>query len=137
MNVRFSVCALAIAASILACSSADAPAPAPAASSAPAADAPDGSSAAPAETTQVVVKNFGFAPQTVTIKAGQTVEWNWTSGSHNVVSGAGCAPDGKFSSGAVTTAPATFKHTFDAPGTYDYFCDPHCSMGMVGKVIVE
>jgi hypothetical protein len=28
----------------------------------------------------------------------------------------------------------TFSFTFEEPGTYDYFCIPHESMGMIGSV---
>ena len=30
----------------------------------------------------------------------------------------------------------TFSFTFEEPGTYDYFCIPHESMGMIGSVTV-
>lgn len=53
------------------------------------------------------------------------------------MSGASCAPDQKFSSGRVQGPGTTFEQKFDAPGTYPYFCDPHCGMGMTGKVVVE
>jgi hypothetical protein len=29
-----------------------------------------------------------------------------------------------------------FEHTFDVPGTYDYYCIPHRLMGMVGRIVV-
>ena len=31
---------------------------------------------------------------------------------------------------------ATFEHTFEVGGVYDYFCIPHEYRGMVGSVIV-
>ncbi|MEX0980952.1 MAG: T9SS type A sorting domain-containing protein, partial [Bacteroidales bacterium] len=30
-----------------------------------------------------------------------------------------------------------YSHTFNTPGVYDYQCDPHAGLGMVGQVIVE
>lgn len=30
----------------------------------------------------------------------------------------------------------TFTHTFETPGTYDYFCIPHKAYGMVGRIVV-
>ena len=30
----------------------------------------------------------------------------------------------------------SFSHTFDTPGDYTYFCIPHESLGMVGRVTV-
>jgi plastocyanin len=54
------------------------------------------------------------------------------------VSGTSCTPDGKFSSGdSLTRPPATFEKKFDERGSFPYFCDPHCGLGMTGKVIVE
>lgn len=89
-------------------------------------------------TVQVAVDGHTFDPPEVRIKAGQAVEWRWVAGSHNVVSGATCTPDGKFTSGSSTVGPGSkFAHTFDQPGTYPYYCDPHCGIGMTGKVIVE
>jgi plastocyanin len=105
----------------------------PPAATASASPAPGASAAA----ATVDLTGASFAPGSVTIKVGQKVRWVWRSGMHNVVSGKSCSPDGKFSSGNLQTAPATFEHTFDAPGTYDYYCDPHCGMGMVGKVVVQ
>lgn len=86
----------------------------------------------------VAVNGHTFEPKEVRIKAGQAVKWTWVAGSHNVVSGATCTPDGKFTSGSSTLGPGSkFERTFAEPGTYSYYCDPHCGIGMTGKVIVE
>jgi len=29
-----------------------------------------------------------------------------------------------------------FEYTFEKPGTYDYYCIPHKSVGMVGRIVV-
>lgn len=84
----------------------------------------------------VDVTNTAFQPSEVTIKVGDTVKWRWVSGVHNVASGTNCTDDGKFRSGDPVSG-ATFDHKFDAPGTYEYFCEAHCAMGMTGKVIVQ
>lgn len=34
------------------------------------------------------------------------------------------------------TAGTQFSHRFDVEGVYDYFCQPHYSFGMVGRIIV-
>ncbi len=76
----------------------------------------------------VVLKNIAFnPPQTVTIKAGQTVAWKFDDGSivHNVT-GSGWASNDMDS--------GYYTHTFTAPGTYDYQCTIHS--GMTGVVIV-
>jgi plastocyanin len=85
-----------------------------------------------------------FLPNTITIKAGQKVRWVWAGGVHSVVSGAACVPDNKFcnpSDTSCATAPTattgnTYEHTFPTAGTFPYFCQPHCTVGMTGTVIV-
>lgn len=76
-----------------------------------------------------------FAPQALTVKVGQTVRWVWTGGSHNVVSGENCTEDGKFKSGA-SQAGGTYEHVFETAGTFPYYCEPHCSVGMTGTITV-
>lgn len=74
---------------------------------------------------------FTFRPSTVTIDVGDTVTWTNRGGVHNVV-----ADDGSFTSG-----PATFdwtsSHTFNTAGTFNYHCQPHQFLVMVGTVIVQ
>ncbi len=77
-----------------------------------------------------------FTPAELKIKVGQTVRWTWAGGVHDVVSGTNCTDDGKFKSGA-PMAGGTFEHKFETAGTFPYYCTPHCTMGMVGQVIVE
>ncbi|MCU4799409.1 plastocyanin/azurin family copper-binding protein [Halobacteria archaeon HArc-gm2] len=36
----------------------------------------------------------------------------------------------------LTEQGATFSHTFEVEGTYDYYCIPHKSLEMVGRVVV-
>ena len=77
---------------------------------------------------EVKVSGHEFSPAEVHIKANQTVRWVWVSGTHNVLSGAACIPDGTFSSGTTASVPHTFEHKFEKAGSFPYFCDPHCSM---------
>lgn len=81
---------------------------------------------------------MGFVPVEVQAKAGEPVRWRNTGGAVHTVT----AADGSFDSGAMRPG-ATFRHTFAAPGTYDYYCQPHSSrasngtwVGMVGRVVV-
>jgi len=69
------------------------------------------------EANAVVIKNFDFAPMTITIKAGSSVTWkNFDGEPHTVTS-----VDGLFRSGAIDQNESfTFK--FDKPGTYQYLC---------------
>jgi len=98
-----------------------------------------GASASASDPTVVEVKVNGhdFAPAEIKIKANQTVRWVWVTGTHNVISGSACTPDGAFSSGTTDATPNTFEHKFEKAGSFPYFCDPHCGVGMKGKITVE
>ena len=81
--------------------------------------------------------NQCFIPNPVTIAMGGTVTWeNVDNAAHTVTSGSPAdGPDGVFDSSLIMAGGATFSHTFDAVGTYDYFCMVH--PWMAGSVIVE
>lgn len=100
--------------------------------------AADTSTPAGPTTVTVAVTSNVFTPAEVTIKVGDTVKWVWGGGIHNVVSGLSCAPNGTFTSGAPTGDTSTvFSRTFDTAGTFDYYCEVHCTVGMTGRVIVQ
>jgi plastocyanin len=84
-------------------------------------------------TAAVTVSNNSFSPHTITVAAGTTVVWTWSTGArqHNVAP-AGTVPT---RSGTPVDAPATYQFRFDTPGTYGYFCEVHAGMG--GTVIVQ
>lgn len=94
---------------------------------------------APADLTVEVGTNY-FKPPMATIKKGQTVEWVWKEGVHDVTSGtksgSTCTPDGKFSSGD-PQGSGTWRKTFDTAGDFPYFCTPHCSFNQVGTITVQ
>ena len=71
---------------------------------------------------------------TTTIRAGETVQWNWVGAFHSSTSGNCCTPSGVWDSGAMSTG--SFSHTFPATGTFPYFCTIHGSM-MTGVVMVN
>ena len=81
--------------------------------------------------------NACFIPNPVTIDIGDTVTWeNVDNAAHTVTSGSPAdGPDGVFDSSLIMAGGATFSHTFDDAGTYDYFCMVH--PWMQGSVIVE
>lgn len=98
-----------------------------------AAPAPPPKPAAPA-VTRVTVKNFGFDPPELNITAGTEVEWVDEGGKHSIQ-----ADDGSFKSDPLT-AGASFKHRFDVPGRFPYYCEFHGSAGgqdMAGVVNVK
>jgi plastocyanin len=97
---------------------------------------------------QVVVMGFhSFDPPAVSIRAGETVEWRNTSVIWHTVTadpslakfpGDAAVPAGAtpFHSGRVE-AGEVYRHRFEAPGTYRYFCVPHEAEGMTGTVAVQ
>ena len=92
---------------------------------------------ASAATVTVTVGNncLCFSPASVTIHAGDTVQWNWGSSGynsplHSSTSGTPGAPDGLWDSGLLGPGD-TFTHTFNTAGTFHYYCTRHgqcCAM---------
>ena len=90
---------------------------------------PQGSGAPGCEET-----NECFLPYMVTIHPGDEVVWsNDDSAAHTVTSGIDAVADGLFDS-SLFMAGATFSHTFDTLGEYDYYCMVH--PWMIGQVFV-
>lgn len=90
---------------------------------------------------------LNFAPDTVRVQVGETVEWRNTSLLvHTVTADPDTAaraehvqlPDGAepFHSGNMDPE-TSWSHTFEVSGTYRYFCVPHEAAGMLGTIIVE
>jgi plastocyanin len=79
--------------------------------------------------THVSIHNFMFMPDTITIPAGTTVEWqNDDTSPHTVTS-----LDGTFHSSALDTKDK-FSFNFEKAGTFEYFCRLHPRMK--GRVVV-
>ncbi len=108
-----------------------APAPAPAGPQTVTVDIPVGTSVPGCEET-----NACYLPMSVTINAGDTVEWaNVDTAAHTVTSGLpSSGPSGEFDSSLIMV-DASFAFTFDEPGSYDYFCMVH--PWMIGDVQVN
>jgi len=89
---------------------------------------------------------YYFDPIGLFIESGETVTFEIQSGSHSATAykeGTSSAsvtriPDGAeaFNSETLSEQGATYEHTFETTGTYDYFCIPHKSLGMVGRIVV-
>ena len=77
-----------------------------------------------------------YIPASVTINTGDTVEWkNIDTAAHTVTGGSPAdGPSGVFDS-SLLMGGASFAHTFDEAGSYDYFCMVH--PWMVGSVQVN
>lgn len=99
-----------------------------------------GGSGAPSTTTaatqatatdKVAVKDFAYAPETASVKAGTTVTWTFQDDvDHNVEPVGGAEP---------TASPdlkggKTYTFTFEKAGTFKYRCGIHNSM--TGSVVV-
>ena len=79
---------------------------------------------------RILVKDFMFMPNSLTVKAGSTVTWaNMDDEPHTVVSNTGL-----FRSGAMDTNES-FSFKFDKPGTYHFTCSIHSRM--VGTIVVQ
>jgi len=93
-----------------------------------------------------------FEPAALTVAVGNSVTWGFASAGHNVC----CRPEDSDDAGLPADAAAfasygpdespegslvprggTYEYTFEVPGTYDYVCVPHESLGMTGTVTVE
>src|SRR4051812_35995413 len=84
---------------------------------------------ADAATTLVRMTRFNtFDPQNITINVGDTVVWtNTVTVQHDTV-----AFDGTWQSPLLNRGQV-FSFTFTKAGSFDYFCTPHLSIGMVGN----
>ena len=81
-----------------------------------------------------LTSNLTFSRSNLTIEPGTTVRWvNGASIGHTVT------PDGhsEWARWATDSQGQTFEHTFDAPGTFAYFCEPHQAVGMTGVITVQ
>ncbi len=82
--------------------------------------------------------DIAYSPQAMSVAVGTTVTWiNEDSVFHTITSGSNngttVTPNGEFDSGEVQTGE-TDAHTFDTPGTFDYYCNPH--PWMIGQIEV-
>jgi plastocyanin len=74
--------------------------------------------------TTVDVRDFKFVDRAVQVDVGDTVTWSFVQDGHTTRSDAGL-PE-RWNSGPDTGAVgSTFAHTFDTPGRFRYFCEPH------------
>lgn len=85
-----------------------------------------------------------FRSPLIWVDSGATVTWVLESGHHSTTA---YAPENDkprripksaqaWDSGIISQQGKTFTHTFDVEGVYDYYCIPHESVGMLGRVVV-
>lgn len=87
--------------------------------------------APPPKPTIVTVNDFFFGPDTVTIHKGRTMKWIWSETNtypHDVHLKQGpknLKNRGSYSTHTSAVTDASFKKTFERPGTYHYICTIH------------
>ena len=100
----------------------------------------------PGATTHIVkmTVDYEFVPSSLTIKQGDSVKWVMNSPKpHEVASwtvimtedGREGVPDGLWNSGKMVSG--SFTYTFNATGTFPYYCDSHVDVGMIGTITVQ
>jgi YVTN family beta-propeller protein len=79
---------------------------------------------------KISIADFAFGPQTLTIRAGESITWSNDDGSPHTIT----FKDG--SAGAKSLSPGqSFSRVFDKPGTYEYICSFHPYM--TARVVVK
>ncbi|MFP4175145.1 MAG: plastocyanin/azurin family copper-binding protein [Halobacteriales archaeon] len=88
---------------------------------------------------------YYFDPIGLHVEPGDTVRWVNVEGSHSSTAyeeGNGGAEETRIPEGAeawnsdtLSEQGATFEYTFEEEGTYDYFCIPHKTLGMIGRIV--
>ena len=140
---------LMIPAALLVLSGCAAPVPTEGAPGQQSESAPADESLTPGE-NEVITLGLKFMPETITVPVGTTVTWrNGETIGHTITSGAwgdvnestgirgSQSADGLFDHALAPKGQEgdTFSFTFDEPGEYPYFCQPHLAMNAM--VIVE
>jgi pseudoazurin len=75
-----------------------------------------------------------YDPAVIRIKPGDTVRFLSEDPGHNAVSHEDMIPEG--AEGFKTPLSKDAEVTFEVPGTYGYYCQPHRAAGMWGVVLV-
>jgi plastocyanin/uncharacterized membrane protein len=88
------------------------------------------------ETPVVEMGSNYFDPIGLRVDSGTTVRFELAGGAHSATAYSDRIPDGASAFDSGTISDGSFEHTFETPGTYDYYCIPHKSIGMVGRIVV-
>jgi plastocyanin len=79
----------------------------------------------------IMTEDFFFSPGNLSVLVGDTIEWVWGSGTHTTTSTT--VPPGAVTwDQQINSASVTFDYVVLVPGNYEYQCNFHASMGMVG-----
>lgn len=77
-----------------------------------------------------------FDPIGLSVEPGTVVRFEIETGSHSATAYKDRIPSEAIPFDSGTISQGAFEYTFETPGTYDYYCIPHESMGMVGRIVV-
>ncbi len=96
-------------------------------------------------TRHVAIAGYQYAPATMTVNSGDTVEWDWTGSdlNHSVSSIGGLLESFESHLGALVSAilgpPAagSYSHTFRQVGSYQYLCRVHPDMTGAVNVVAS
>lgn len=91
------------------------------------------------ETVTVELVDFAFEPGTdspLEIPPGTTVQFVWETDTHNIV--VDSQPEESEWEGHEPIEDTGFEHehTFEVEGEYEFYCDPHIAVGMIGEIVV-
>ncbi|MGM0591309.1 MAG: halocyanin domain-containing protein [Halobacteriota archaeon] len=79
---------------------------------------------------------FAYTPANLWIDPGTTVTFDWVSDTHTVTVESQPNGAGWEGSPSVEDTGFSYEHTFETEGMYEYYCEPHLALGMVGGVAV-
>jgi plastocyanin len=83
----------------------------------------------------ITVQNIVFTPATLNVNLGDTIKWQWVNGTHTCTSL--MIPAGAASWNVnMTKTSKTFTYVPAVAGLYNYQCNIHFMMGMVGNFTV-
>ncbi len=88
------------------------------------------------ETPIISMGSNYFDPVGLAVEPGTTVRFEVDTGSHSATAYEDRIPPGATPFDSGTISEGGFEHTFETSGTYDYYCIPHRSMGMTGRIVV-
>jgi len=88
-------------------------------------------------------ESYYFDPIGLHVQPGDTVKWVIKQGSHSTTSYSSgnpqasktLIPEGANGWNSGTISSGSYSHTFETTGTYDYYCIPHKTLGMVGRIV--
>ncbi|HEY2102434.1 MAG TPA: cupredoxin domain-containing protein [Chthoniobacterales bacterium] len=80
---------------------------------------------------EVIVDNYTFSPQVLSVPKGGTVTWI----NHDNVPHVIASADNQFQKSPALKTGQSFTHTFATAGVYSYFCSIHPRM--TGKIIIK